>query len=316
MTLEQLVKEAAQTNTSRGPVTTTAVIDPPAVEPATGSNGAAAPAANENQTQQAAAAEPTRQATPDDQAQPVKERPNVEVEVATKKRRRQTDQAEDGQSQGQAAPARSGLVAVKQAHQIDHAHGAVSLIIASIFGLLFVGRAWLFGAETTVEFIIDWLGWSVPVDIPLDLESLHLKLHIELMWLFPIGLTFYQIVHRPPLTFKGIMQQFHRDPAGSSLWLMFTGVGIGTTFGGLILWAHDRHWIVGPRIVLQQWPILMLIFYSALAVEYLAEPFAIKFWAELRNGFKALHHKWDAEPSGQATSKQQSARPAASRYRY
>ncbi len=238
-------------------------------------------------------------------AVPVRTRPEVEVAVAPKKTRSRQGVGEAvdlNPNPNELARVRAGglLVGVRQPNTQDQSHGAVSLILASLFGLALVLKAWHFGASSTMDFLNDWLGWSLPVTIPLDLDQLHLRIHLDFLWLFPIGLTFYQIVHRPTLSFREIYRQLHRDPASTGLWLAFTSIGIGTTLAGLILWGHERHWLVEPRIVFAQWPLLLVLFLLALAVEYLAEPFAIKFWQELKNGFAALNSRWDAQDNRQA----------------
>ncbi len=312
MNLEQLVEEAR--TQAAPPAPTQPGTNPPNVIPFPASN-----AANPNNPQQEAnsaqAQAPVAVADPPAQAQdgavPVRTRPDVEVAVTPKKSRPRPGQGQDqgyeaanpnpNPNPNDLARIRAGglLVGVRQPNTQDQSHGAVSLILASLFGLALVLKAWHFGASSTMDFLNDWLGWSLPVTIPLDLDQLHIRIHLDFLWLFPIGLTFYQIVHRPSLSFKAIYRQLRYDPASTGLWLAFTTIGIGTTLAGLILWGHERHWLVEPRIVFAQWPLLLVLFLLALAVEYLAEPFAIKFWQELKNGFAALNSRWDAQDNRQ-----------------
>lgn len=172
---------------------------------------------------------------------------------------------------------------------------AMPLLIGSGFGLLFVSAVALFGIMTTFGFLVA-LGFSLPLEIPLGDAPVTLppllpgeanSFRFDLVILFPVGLNFFQIVYRPPLSLKGAIEHMQEDPATSLLWLFFTCIGIGTSFFGLLYWLIDRN--LGVNIL--QWPVLITVFITAACVEYLCEPYLIKFWTEFCNAAKALMRK-------------------------
>lgn len=162
-----------------------------------------------------------------------------------------------------------------------------ALLIAALFGFAAIVAVWQFGASTTVGFLHEGLNiyWYISVDLKvLTAGFLPLVFKLDMIWLIPIGITYFQMVYKPPLDPVKMIIYFLDDPVMTVFWLLFTAIGVTTSFFGLILWLKTLKTSADLTN-----PVLWLAAAAvAVCIEYYCEPLILRFAGEIREALRRI----------------------------